>query len=87
MMDYWVSFARTGSPNGSGRPNWAPYSSNEAYMRFGDRPMPSSDMLPGMFELLEAWVAERRRTGGQWFLNAGVAAISRPQPDPDRARR
>ena len=76
MLDHWVGFARTGSPDAAGRPTWAPYSSGEAYMRFADRPIPSSDMLPGMFELLEAWVAERRRAGEQWFLNAGVAARS-----------
>lgn len=77
MLDYWVSFARTGTPNGDGRPVWAPYAEGEAYMRFAGRPIPSVDLYPGMFELHEQWVAERRRAGAQWFVEVGVAAPPR----------
>ena len=24
MIDYWTAFARTGNPNGAGRPQWSP---------------------------------------------------------------
>ena len=43
-------------------------------MRFAERPAAETDMLPGMFEMQEAWVGARRRAGEQWFLNVGVAA-------------
>jgi para-nitrobenzyl esterase len=78
IIDYWVSFARTGSPNGPGRPHWRPYSDREAYMRFAGRPIPSTDLLPGMFELHETSVGARRRAGTQWFLDVGVSAPTIP---------
>lgn len=67
MTDYWTSFARTGNPNGTGRPVWAPYAEGEAYMRFAARPIPSTDLYPGMFELHEAWMNARRAANRQWF--------------------
>ena len=74
MMDYWISFARSGSPNGTGRPIWPTYAERESFMRFSRRPVAGTDPLPGMFELQEAWVNARRRAGEQWFLDVGVAA-------------
>jgi para-nitrobenzyl esterase len=28
MLDYWTAFARSGNPNGPGRPQWTPIDSN-----------------------------------------------------------
>lgn len=36
LESYWVNFARTGDPNGSGLPHWAPYAPGKAYISFGD---------------------------------------------------
>jgi para-nitrobenzyl esterase len=37
MMDYWVEFARTGNPNGEGRPGWPVYQEGTAeHLSFGD---------------------------------------------------
>ena len=37
MINAWVNFARTGDPNGSDAPAWAPYdASRDSYLEFGD---------------------------------------------------
>ena len=37
MHDYWIAFARTGDPNGGGRPYWPRYSeASDKLLRFGD---------------------------------------------------
>lgn len=52
MSDYWVSFAKSGNPNGDGRPDWQKYSDRERhYMLFSETAQPSSDLLPGSWEL------------------------------------
>ncbi len=80
MIDYWVGFARTGTPRAARAPAWPPYGDDEAYMRFGERPVVATDPVPGMFELQEAVVDRRRRAGQQWFVNVGVAA---PPANPE----
>jgi para-nitrobenzyl esterase len=74
MMDYWVGFARTGDPGGAGRPPWRPYADRESFMLFSERPVAATDLLPGMFEMHEAWVSARHQAGEPYFLNVGVAA-------------
>ncbi len=74
MTQYWVSFAKTGTPRAPGASAWKPYAADQSYMRFADRPEPGHDLLPGMFEMQEELVARRRRAGVQWFVNVGVAA-------------
>lgn len=74
MMEYWVGFARTGTPSAVGAPAWPLYADRESYMRFAERPLPQTDLLPGMFEFHEAWFAARRSAGRPWFTQFGVAA-------------
>jgi para-nitrobenzyl esterase len=55
MSDYWVSFAKTGTPAVDGLPKWQPYTSEAMhYMKFeaGDA-VPSKDSVPGAWEMKE----------------------------------
>jgi len=36
LYDYWINFARTGDPNGTGLASWQPYAPGRRYIRFGD---------------------------------------------------
>jgi para-nitrobenzyl esterase len=74
MIDYWVSFAASGTPESDGAAAWRPYSEDEAYLRFADRPLAGTDPVSGMFELQNEWVRRRREAGAQWFIDVGVNA-------------
>ncbi|MBA4800509.1 MAG: carboxylesterase family protein [Euryhalocaulis sp.] len=74
MMDYWASFARTGTPESRNSPHWRPYSDGQSYLHIGDMPAAARDPLPGMFEMQDELVQRRREAGQQWFVNVGVNA-------------
>lgn len=81
MSDYWVAFARTGDPNGGGRPIWPKYAPSERrYMRFEDTPRPDRDLLPGMMELHMAIDDRRIAAGIPW----DGATAGRQRDDPAR---
>jgi para-nitrobenzyl esterase len=84
MMDYWVSFAKTGVPSSPNGPEWKPYSAGEAFMRFSGEAIAETDLLPGMFELQEELVRRRRCAGQQWFINVGVIATPVEACEEDR---
>jgi para-nitrobenzyl esterase len=93
VMSYFTGFARTGHPVAQGEPAWKPYSDNLAYMDFRNKPVPSQNLLPGMFELQEEVVARRRAAGTQnWYVNVGLlsapvppaASPAHPSAGPDR---
>ena len=75
LIAYWTSFARTGVPKAPGQPAWRAYAPNQSYMDFAETPEPSTNLLPGMFELNEEVMRRERRAGDQpWLGNVGVAA-------------
>ena len=75
MMDYWVSFARTGKPVAAGNPDWPEYSKTEGYMAFAQTPRPGTRMMPGMYPLLETAMCRRRAAGNlPWNWNAGIVS-------------
>lgn len=81
MIDYWVSFARTGRPQSRRGPAWPAYdAAGQSYMHFGDAAEPRRDLLPGMFEHHEEFVRRRRAAGQLWHTNVGVTAPVDDQP-------
>ena len=83
MIDYWTSFARTGKPVAKDEPAWQPYDSTGAYMTLGDTPIPSQNLMPGMYELNEKIVCRRHATGALgWNWNVGLVSPPLPPPAP-----
>jgi para-nitrobenzyl esterase len=79
MIGYWTSFARTGEPRAPGQPDWRPFGLNRAFMDFREGAQMSSDLLPGMYDLIEEVVRRRRATGDQpWNWNVGIVAPPLP---------
>jgi para-nitrobenzyl esterase len=75
MMNYWTSFARTGIPTAAGQPAWPRFAPGKHYMKFGAKPVASTDLYPGMYALNEEMVSRRRAAANQqWFFNVGLAA-------------
>jgi para-nitrobenzyl esterase len=79
MTDYWVAFARDGTPDAAEQPRWESYGPVRAFMGFADVPQPGTHLLPGMYELNEQVVCRRRvKRGIPWNWNVGI--ISPPLP-------
>lgn len=74
MVDYWVSFARTGVPRAAGAPDWPAFGTERAHMRFDGVPQARPALWPGMFELHERAVCRRRAADQAWNWNAGLAS-------------
>jgi para-nitrobenzyl esterase len=67
MSDYWVSFARTGNPNGTGRPAWAPYvDAHRAFMQFDRVARPGVNLQAGSLELHRRIDELRAQRGLAW---------------------
>ncbi|HUA76959.1 MAG TPA: carboxylesterase family protein, partial [Acetobacteraceae bacterium] len=83
MLDYWTSFARTGTPRAANAPAWQPYGSAGAYMHFTDSPHPETRLMPGMYRLNEEVVCRRVVAGNlPWNWNVGLASPKLPPEAP-----
>lgn len=72
MVRYWVSFARSAVPTSAGT-QWPAYDDQGAHMVFGDRAVPATSLLPGMFQLHEEAMCRRRARGDvAWNWNTGL---------------
>ncbi len=73
--DYWASFARSGSPSAQDAPHWPDHAAAGEFIRFAGHPRLESALAPGMFELVDEVVRQRRSSGTvPWNWNVGVAA-------------
>ena len=79
LLDYWTSFAATGQPESVYGPVWSSYGQDQSYLDIGQTLASRTDPIPGMFELHEQLVAERKAASEPWFLNIGLGA--RPLSD------
>ena len=83
MIDYWASFARTGTPAAANAPSWPAYGRERAYLAFEDAPHAKVNLMPGMYELNEQVVCRRRAEGGiPWHWNVGLASPPLPAAVP-----
>ena len=79
MLDYWTSFARTGTPVATNAPDWPAFDSTTGYMNFTDAPHPAEHLMPGMYSLNEEVMCRRHATGNvAWNWNVGM--VSPPLP-------
>jgi len=62
MSSYWVNFAKTGDPNGSGLPHWPPFSDAQPKVMHFDQTPSARDAVPNMQQLqaLDEYYAWRR---------------------------
>jgi para-nitrobenzyl esterase len=82
MVDYWTSFAATGSPKTAEAPDWEAYGSSQAYMHFLEKPQMDVHPFPGMFELHENAVCRRKASdSAPWNWNTGlISPVLNPAP-------
>ncbi len=79
MLDYWTSFARTGTPRAANAPDWPMYGANAAYMNFGAAPHAADHVFPGMYALHEESVCRRHANGDMpWNWTVGLASPKLP---------
>ncbi len=74
LLDYWTSFAATGQPESAKGPVWPAYGNDQAYLKIGPELAVGTNPMPGMFELHEELVRQRKAAGEPWFLNIGLGA-------------
>jgi para-nitrobenzyl esterase len=83
MLDYWSTFARSGSPTATNGPAWKPFAPEHSFMSLDEEPKLSTQLMPGMYELQEQIMCRRRHDGTQsWDWRAGSIAPVLPKPTP-----
>jgi para-nitrobenzyl esterase len=64
MADYWTNFAKTGDPNGGGRPLWQPWNDvDRPYMELGDEVRLGNRLLDHELDFLERGIAPESSGG------------------------
>lgn len=68
MSDYWVNFAKNGSPDAEGLPEWEHYSSNKTcYMHFKNGGAELGvELNPGLYEFYEQCIRHRQELDISW---------------------
>lgn len=88
MLNYWVSFVRTGVPTAPGETAWPRFSAQaRGYLDIDQRPSAQRDLQPAAFDWAQGLVAERRAQGKPWRLDIGFSAfpaVTVDASDPNR---
>lgn len=78
MSDYWVAFAKNGTPDIKNKPVWSPYKKEGVhhYMAFHNgKAIPERDLHPGVFELHQRIFSDRKSRHQSWRShNIGLLA-------------
>lgn len=75
MLNYWVSFVRTGTPTAPGETAWPRFAAKErGYLDIDGKPVAARDLQPDAYDWADALVAERRAKGQAWRLDIGFSA-------------
>lgn len=62
VSSIWVNFAKTGSPNGAGFPEWPAYDSkSDMLMNFGDSAQAQPAPIKEALEFISGWTASQRK--------------------------
>jgi len=87
IMDYFTSFARSGTPVANSEAEWKPYGEGGAFLDIRNKPQLLHNILPGTYELQEEVVSRRRASGTQnWYINVGLASPAVPPPASPASR-
>jgi para-nitrobenzyl esterase len=61
MSSMWVNFARSGSPNGAGHPQWPAFDGKtDVLMNFGDAPKAQPAPHKPQIDFIDAWLTQQR---------------------------
>ena len=83
MLDYWASFARTGTPTAAGQPAWPAYGGERAYMAFEDAPHAKTHSCLACTSSTNRSSAGAAPQGGiPWHWNVGLASPPLPAAVP-----
>lgn len=72
MVDYWASFAKTGTPVAANAPAWPAFANDGAFMHFADAPHAVRNLFPGMYALQETATCRRKAANLAWNWNSGT---------------
>ena len=56
MLTYWSNFAKSGNPNGSGVPEWKPYTADGEVMELGNKLGPIVDQYQGLYDVINQFI-------------------------------
>ncbi len=83
MLNYWVSFARSGLPVAQGETAWPRFTAKKrGYLDIDERPVAKTDLQPAAYRWADGLVAQRRAEGKGWRLDIGFSTFPPAKDGP-----